>query len=746
MQPGMHVRRIALIASLLLVLIVVTYSNTALAAPPFQSGGPAAVESAQGGSVVGVPVSTSDKLAPLGAVPDPRPFSIGHQSESEYARLKQEAQGKPIALVQGRAAQQDPAVTQSKLLPAAPNPLLNNWQGIGPTAYEPPDPHIAAGPDQIITTVNLTWVIYDKQGNQLYSSTLNSWFGAIVPSGTYFSDPKVVYDQFSNRWILAMIAFKSSTNQAWWLVSVSNQQSAIGGWWNYALDATMNGGTPTTNWADYPGVGVDNQALYLTANMFSFSGNAFQYSKLRILNKSVMYSGGSLGWWDFWNMQNPTGGSAFTVQPAIMYGTPGVEYLINSYSGSGSYLTLWTLSNPLGSPSLTSLALSVPAYSVPPDAEQPGTTWRIATNDARLLNAVYRNYSLWTTHAINYDWGSGNRSILRLYEILPASGTVRDAVGFGATDLYYYFPAVTADAYGNAAVEFSRSGATEYASIRYTGRLSSEFGLQGSAELKGGEADYFGNRWGDFSGMAADPNGRWFWMYNQYAASGGVWKTWVGGATYAPLACSWVDNFSSYATGAPPNGWSQYGSVQIQPVIEEYGGSGAAYRLLSFPQPGGTYLGKRVIKDGTSCGEATLTTKINLQSANDEAGIVVAFKDANNHVDVTVNPFFGEIVVWNWVGGVMGAVAGTGHGGVSVSAGTNYWLRAVTHQNGTVGAYWSTDGLNFTLKVTTGSLGNLNGGAGYTTNGFSPPHVHFDDFNLSGVPPQMYFYLPFTRR
>jgi hypothetical protein len=249
------------------------------------------------------------------------------------------------------------------------------------------------------------------------------------------------------------IGLNQTTSQAWWLVSVSLQSSAIGSWCNYALNATLNGATVTSNWADWPGLGVDNQAIYLTANMWSFSSSTFQYAKLRILPKSSMYSCSSVGWWDFWNLKNPDDTLAFSIQPAHTYGTPGVEYLVNSYSGNGDSLTLWNLTNPLTTPSLTRSPVSVSQYVLPPDAEQPGTTQLVPTGDARLSNAVYRLGSLWTAHSASLDWGTGNRAIIRYYEINPVLSTLwnQNEGGFGASSFYYYYPAITADASGNVA-------------------------------------------------------------------------------------------------------------------------------------------------------------------------------------------------------------------------------------------------------------------------------------------------------
>ncbi len=66
---------------------------------------------------------------------------------------------------------------------------------------------------------------------------------------------------------------------------------------------------PTANWADYPTLGFDEQAIYIAVNMFTFNG-PFQYTKLRILNKSEVYAAPGLAapalrWYDITVILNP---------------------------------------------------------------------------------------------------------------------------------------------------------------------------------------------------------------------------------------------------------------------------------------------------------------------------------------------------------------------------------------------------------------------------------------------------------
>src|SRR5262249_358138 len=148
---------------------------------------------------------------------------------------------------------------------------------------------------------------------------------------------------------------RQNPNRSVFLLSVSTGPDPMAAWRNYQFDAMVDGTTPNQNWADYPQLGVDNQAFYLTANMFGFGATgAFKNAKIRLIPKAGPYSGGAAPFHDFVKtssgtpLQNADGSSAFTIQPCHPFGAPQVEYLVNTGFPSGNYVTLWHLTAPAG--------------------------------------------------------------------------------------------------------------------------------------------------------------------------------------------------------------------------------------------------------------------------------------------------------------------------------------------------------------------------------------------------------------
>lgn len=447
-----------------------------------------------------------------------------------------------------------PEDSQPLFPPGAQAPILTSgFTGFSFTGWIPPDPIMAAGPSDIIVAVNSSWRIYNKTGGQLFNRTLSDWFANVLPTnrtGINVFDPWVLYDQISRRFILLALAKRDSDRYSHFLISVSDNGTAVGNWCNFALNARVNGSANTSNWADYTKVGITNNAVVLSANMFLFGANAFQYAKLRFIPKTTLYNTSCprVSWWDLWDLRNADGSKAFTVQPAHSYVNSSTSYGLNSYSGGGNKLTLWRFTTPASYPPAPTLVrqatLATRAYTLAPNALQRGSVTRINTGDARLLNVIYRGSRLWTTHTVGCSWpgDSTNRSCIRWYEINPGTNGLLQQNSYGASGFHYYYPAISADNSRNAVVVFNRSGSNEYAGIRYTGRRSTDpvNTLQGSALLRAGQGCYVRldnvgrNRWGDYNGIAIDPATGYTWIFSEYAygtsatCTNNVWRTHVG--------------------------------------------------------------------------------------------------------------------------------------------------------------------------------------------------------------------------
>ncbi|MFG1629053.1 hypothetical protein [Kribbella sp. NPDC049227] len=492
------------------------------------------------------PVSMDEYRDLTAEANQPEPGALAVEDDPEL--IEDEAVGEAAGAAV--AEQEVPEDGQRAAPAAALAPAADmSFRGTPQTAFRPPDCAMAVGASDVLLAVNVDLAGYRKDGSLRFRwPSMTALFSQVLPPGAGLFDPKLAYDHYARRWIVVVAARRGTPAGSWIMIAASQGEDAAGPYWVWALDASVDGSARSDNWADYPMLGFDTQAVYISTNQFRIGGG-FSYAKLRILNKAELYNGAPLRWWDFWNLRNPDNSLSFTVQAAAHFrglgGNPPA-YLTNALWPSGSSLTLWQLSNPVGlwtggAPQLARFAVPCRSYDLPPDAEQPHPSVRVETNDSRLLSAVYQYAGgvqrLWTTHTTKLSWQGESvaRSGLQWYEIDVASRSVVQQGAFGAPGYYYYFPIVQTDIARNAYLCFSRSNSGEFGSLRFTGRRANDAqsALQGSALIKAGESAYTGGRWGDYFAHSRDGgDATRVWLYGEFADARDTWGTWAAAAHF----------------------------------------------------------------------------------------------------------------------------------------------------------------------------------------------------------------------
>jgi hypothetical protein len=420
--------------------------------------------------------------------------------------------------------------------------------------FFPPDVTMAAGPNNLLSASNGRVKVFTKSGTLQSSSTLNSFFGT---SGSF--DPWAVYDPYINRfWLFAVNQNDPSTST--YFIALSNTSDANGGFLFFALDARVFGSTVMNDWCDYPKLGIDAQAIYLTCNMFSLPNDntsTFQTNKVRVMTKSQFVNNACCSWWDFSDISDGSG-TAFTIQPAVMIGATNGngEFLIAAQGGggSGSVFEVYHITNAQNccaptqtGPGFAQAARSVGSYGAPPDAAQPSSALAIDTGDTRLLYAFWQNGKL--ASGQTFACGGPAVSCIAFDEFdvsaFPTITTLND--WFLPSAGHAYYPMVAANAAGNRTMVYSRSSSTEFAGARFVGipPTTSCTGCFDGPEtaLHVGQNTYARNcfvptplgcsdarnRWGDYSGASRDPDGTGIWIRGEYAsATQNQWATQIG--------------------------------------------------------------------------------------------------------------------------------------------------------------------------------------------------------------------------
>jgi len=436
----------------------------------------------------------------------------------------------------------------------------------------PPDNGLAAGPNHVVEMVNDSGTIWDKTGSLIQLFDLNTFFD--VPADYTFSDPRILYDHMTQRWFASGVAFIAPSYGSVIVINVSTGSDPTGTWVRYRA----NDNPQQTH--DQPKFGVSSDKFVISWNDF-LNAQFFQGQTTWVLEKSQMVAG-----------SNPVNGAALgpdssraAIVPAVQLSPGSNAYMVYNNSDcftlgcnrfSPTLGVVWITGTPLqGNVGWNEADPGMPATSQPPNADQPGMPGSIATNDDRLLTAVWQNGVLWTggNDACLPPNDNTTRPCSRLIQVSTAGPTITQDFDIASPGGGLYYPALAMDGGGNMYVVYNISSSSQYVGVRITGELASSppQTLAAAQTIRAGDTTYDMNRcfqtaggasrWGDYSGAAIDPqNPTDVWVAAEYAAigtattpasdAGCAWGTFAARLTFSGPAVSGISP-SSEQSGGP---------------------------------------------------------------------------------------------------------------------------------------------------------------------------------------------------
>jgi hypothetical protein len=428
----------------------------------------------------------------------------------------------------------------------------------------PPDTIAAAGPNEIVETVNTSIAIYAKTGGPAtFQEDLGTFFQK-VRTGNALSDCAVAYNELTGQFFVSILDLNIDplfgtvdSDSFMYAVSSNNNPTSATDFTMHSVDLTKLDPAGSGNfWADFPRVGWNGTAYVASFNMFDvFLATLNEnYSHPLVLNISSSNPSTTK------LVDVPGGVTNATLAPATMHGATASdpmyfveETLTSAGNITGNSIRVVTETNLFTTPSFSFTNVALPSaddYGTPHDASQQGTTNLIQTNDSRILNAEWRGGLLVAAQTVGV--AADAQAHARWYEFdvtgapkLLDVGTI--GVGSGANS---YYPSISIGANGVMGLDYVESSANEYLSVYVTGRLASDPAGQMETPVlaQAGQAVYTGfdgapYRAGDFSGITVDPTDGSFWAANEYATAD------------TNLAANWgtaIANFTIGNSAKPP--------------------------------------------------------------------------------------------------------------------------------------------------------------------------------------------------
>ena len=408
----------------------------------------------------------------------------------------------------------------------------------------PPDPEIAVGTAHVIVVVNVAIQVYDKTGNELTT---------IIPANDFFSansgcddevlyDPNVLYDEEAGRYLIGFDQGPFSLGGGYCL-AVSQTNDPTGAWWLYYFGINDNQG-----WVDFPQAAVADEYIVMAGNVFDYQpapSTTYVGAKIWAFDKSRLYIGAAVA-----PEAESLGPNYFTLQPLHLHGAAQgtwpnhgerVYFLADDFDGRHYTLFEWTPGESAAQVNTIDLGQAGFPINVPQNG--PGT---LQSNDYRILDFEYRNSHGWLTQTVSCNPSGTTANCIRWAQIRIFDGILgRSGVGtYGSSSEHRIFPDLAVNLCNDMVIGYTKSSGSIFPGIWYTGRKAAETSgtLQAEAQLRAGEVAYtsFGSdpsphRWGDYTGMTIDPNGRTFWYVGEYSKDIPVaskWATYVGSFSY----------------------------------------------------------------------------------------------------------------------------------------------------------------------------------------------------------------------
>jgi len=362
----------------------------------------------------------------------------------------------------------------------------------------PPDTMGAVGPDKLFVNVNSNYRVQDKTtGAALSTVSIETFWSSSGASGVF--DPRVQYDPYNNRWIVAATS-NSGTGNSSIVVGISATSDPQGTFTLFRFNVGCAVGSancdPSGESADFPMLGFNKNWVAVGWNQFQISGSgSFVAGKMLAIDYPTLRTGTATS--TVFTTTLLTNSAAFCMHPATTLSATEETLYAPAHLSSAS--ATYRLHKIIGTPSAPSYVLDTVSKTrtggawTPPSGDilpqtcvgTPGTTCpttrrSIDSGDAYIRsNVVFRGGSVWYAQTVGLPAGGLTHTAAQWTRIDTSGafvdgGRVEDPTATSSSGEWYAYPSIAVNMNNDVLLGFSNFSASHFARAGYALRMGTD--------------------------------------------------------------------------------------------------------------------------------------------------------------------------------------------------------------------------------------------------------------------------------
>lgn len=421
--------------------------------------------------------------------------------------------------------------------------VVNNGVELIASTINPPDNAMAVNGDgTMVLAINSRVLFADVQGRILFQRGLESFFSAAINGpfrAQFFCDPRVVFDQFSQRFILTAMTCLGNSASSQLGIAISKTSNPSDGWWLYQLNGNQSDLLSTNTWIDFPNVTVSETDVYVAANLFTDNGT-YRQAFVATMRKQPMLDGTQLQPTDVQRFLRLSG-EPYALFPVVRRPNDGLESVVMISNGIGNDVSegidVYEFKRINDAPiQVERTTIRVPAFEPPSFSAQPGSTVILSCFDQRGAGSVVRNGTVTYVYSVRGQQGAAVE-VVQLGRVNGRWTATRSRRLERPSSNMTYPSIALMDPQDNASemvLAYTYASGTEAPGIASrtldTALRSSEELLirpgDGPVEF---QSSYDFSRWADYTAAVTDISSSTpgVWVFAPYGARNGVWNNYL---------------------------------------------------------------------------------------------------------------------------------------------------------------------------------------------------------------------------